>query len=76
MPRVQARRRRAQNLIRSAWWVAGGAVAAAAIMIAISPRALPTVSIPTPAPRPYAGEGKTLGAADAPITLEEYSDFQ
>lgn len=76
MPRERTRRRRAQNMIRSAWWVAGAAVAAAAIMIAISPRALPMVSIPIPVPRPYAGEGKTLGAADAPVTLEEYSDFQ
>lgn len=77
MPKERARQRRAQSLIRSLWWAGGLAVAAAIVLIVLSPRPLPTTAvIPTSAPRPYAGEGKTLGSPDAPVVMEEYSDFQ
>jgi hypothetical protein len=76
MHRERARQRRVQGLISSIWVTAGIAVAAVVLLIAVSPRALPTVTIPDPIPRPYAGEGKTLGPADAPVLMEEFSDFQ
>jgi hypothetical protein len=76
MKNERARQRRVQSYRRSIWVVAGAAVLAVVLLIALSPRALPTVSIPTPVPRPYPVEGKTLGSADAPVLLEEYSDFQ
>jgi hypothetical protein len=78
MQKERARQRRVQGLVRSAWVVGGVAVAAAAVLIALSPRALPTVTIPTPVPRPADPDpaDTTLGAADAPVVLEEFSDFQ
>jgi protein-disulfide isomerase len=76
MRKARVQQRRIQGFRRSIWWTAGAAALAAALLIAVSPRALPTVTIPTPVPRPYAGEGKSLGAADAPVLLEEFSDFQ
>lgn len=76
MAHKRARQRRTQRLIRSAWLIAGAAVAVVLLLIALGPRPLPTVTIPTPLARPYAAEGKTLGAADAPVVFEEYSDFQ
>lgn len=72
----RVRLRRIESLKRSIWITGGLAVAVAAFLIALSPRALPTVTVPTAVARPYAGEGKTLGAADAPVVIEEYSDFQ
>jgi len=76
MPRDNIRRRRAQSLARSIWLTSGAAVAGVVILIALGSRPLPTVTIPTSPPRPYAGEGKTLGASTASVTLEEYGDFQ
>ena len=76
MSSKRARQRRTQRLIRSAWLIAGAAVVVVLLLIALGPRPLPTVIIPTPVARPYAGEGKTLGAADAPVVFEEFSDFQ
>ena len=76
MSRERARQRRTQNFIRSVWLIAGAAIIVVMLLIALSPRALPTVSVPPIQIRPYAGEGKTLGAANAPVVLEEFSDFQ
>jgi protein-disulfide isomerase len=76
MPKENIRRRRARNLTRSIWLIAGTAVGSVVLLIAFGSRPLPTVNIPTSPPRPYATEGKTLGAADAPIVMEEYADFQ
>jgi hypothetical protein len=76
MHKERARQRRVQSLVRSIWVVAGLAVGAVALVIAVSPRALPTVTIPTPVPRSFEVEGKSLGSAGAPVLLEEFSDFQ
>ncbi|MBI3359956.1 MAG: hypothetical protein HY023_02470 [Chloroflexi bacterium] len=76
MTRERIRQRRVQSLIRATGWVAGIAVAAVIVLIALGPKPLPTVTIPTEQPRPYAGQGKTLGKSDAPVVFEEYSDFQ
>ncbi len=79
MPRrasARVQQRRKQNLITSVWWTSGAAVVAAVLLIVLSPRALPGVTVPPLTERPYAGEGKTLGPADAPVLVEEFSDFQ
>ena len=73
---ARARQRRVESFRRSIWLTAGAALVAAAVLIAFSPRGLPTVTVPPLQPRPYAGEGKTLGPAAAPVVVEEYSDFQ
>jgi protein-disulfide isomerase len=62
--------------MRSVWWTAGAAVLAAVLLVALSPRALPIVTIPDLPERPYAGEGKTLGSEAAPVLVEEFSDPQ
>ncbi len=76
MRKDRARQRRLENLTRSIRIAAAAAVLVVGGLIAMSPRALPTVTIPATVDRPYAGEGATLGPADAPVTVEEYSDFQ
>jgi len=76
MPRENIRRRRAQNLVRSIWLTAGAAISGVVFLILLGSRPLPTVTLPTSLPRPYAAEGKTLGASTASVVLEEYGDFQ
>jgi protein-disulfide isomerase len=76
MPKATIRRRRAQSLARSLWLTTGAAVGGVLLLIALGSRPLPTVTIPTSPPRPYVAEGRTLGAAAAPLVLEEYGDFQ
>ena len=77
MSKERAQQRRAQSLIRFIWWAGGLAVVAVVVLIVLSPRPLPkATAIPTSHPRPYPVEGKTLGSPDAPVLVEEYSDFQ
>ncbi len=77
MSKGRAQQRRAQTLIRSIWWAGGLAAVVVVVLIVLSPRPLPkTTVIPTLPPRPYPVEGKTLGSPDAPVLMEEYSDFQ
>jgi hypothetical protein len=78
MHKERARQRQVQGLIRSIWIAAGAAVAATAVLIALSPRALPTVAVPTSVPRPYDPDpnDREMGAAGAPVLFEEFSDFQ
>jgi len=76
MPREAIRRRRVQSLSRSIWLTTGAAVGGVLLLILLGSRPLPTVTIPTSPPRPYVAEGRTLGAANASLVLEEYGDFQ
>jgi protein-disulfide isomerase len=67
-------RKRAQKKSNSSLWIIGGVVAAALVVLALvavnvfSPRT-PRVPVQTSA-------GRVLGRADAPVTIDLYSDFQ
>ncbi len=70
---IERRRRRVRTLVL----VGGAAVFIATVLILSGPRA-PTgsaVTVPTPFPRPRA-EGVAMGDPNAPVVMEEFSDFQ
>lgn len=75
MTKPISRKARAQKKNNSSLWIIGG-VAAAAIIVLIL--VLLNLNTPTPPPTPPAAvsAGRVLGSADAPVTIDLYSDFQ
>lgn len=78
--RRSVRRRRQAELQRNTFLAAAGAVVVTLVLIALGPKAptpageLPSVVVPERHARPYAN-GKALGKADAPVVIDEFSDF-
>jgi uncharacterized membrane protein YkgB len=67
-PRARAQQRNNTTLI-----IAGGIVAVAVVGLLV----LLNLNVNThPSSAPVVAEGKTWGQAEAPVTIEEYSDFQ
>ncbi len=67
-------RKRAQKKSNSMYWIIGGVVAAAVLVLAL---VLINLSAPRTAVVPAkTSAGRVLGNADAPVTIDLYSDFQ
>jgi protein-disulfide isomerase len=74
MSKANTRSKRAAKKNNSSLWIIGGVIAAAVIVLGLvlinlnAPRAVPIA--------PQVSAGRTLGQADAPVTIDLYSDFQ
>lgn len=82
MAKTRRRRARRSRSQRSSWvlpaLIVGAVVVAAGLIWVVNRSSTPSladVTVPTPVERPYA-DGKALGPADAPVLVEEFSDFQ
>lgn len=72
MTKAVSRKARAQKKSYTAYWIIGGILVAAALMLALVWINLNAA----PAQPPALSEGRTLGLASAPVTIDEYADFQ
>ena len=70
-----SRKQRAQKKNNSSYWIIGGVVAAALVVLALVFINLNATSTPV-APPSALNAGRVLGKADAPVTIDLYSDFQ
>ncbi len=75
MAKTMARNSRAQKKNNSSMWIVGGFVAAAVVVLALVFINLNSTSTPRAAPSAL-NAGRVLGKADAPVTIDLYSDFQ
>ena len=75
MAKTMARKSRAQKKNNSSMWIVGGIVAAAVVVLALVFINLNATSKPQAAPSAL-NAGRVLGKADAPVTIDLYSDFQ
>lgn len=72
MSKAVSGKARPQKKSYTAYWIIGGILVAAALMLGLvwinlnAPKAQP----------PTLGAGRTLGLASAPVTIDEYADFQ
>ncbi|MCG3140989.1 MAG: hypothetical protein HDKAJFGB_02141 [Anaerolineae bacterium] len=67
-------RKRAQKKSNTSLWIIGGVIAAAVIVLGL---VLVNLSAPrTPRVPAQTSSGRILGSADAPVTIDMYSDFQ
>jgi protein-disulfide isomerase len=75
MSKAAARARRAQKTNSSSLWIIGGIVGAAVLVLVL---VLINLNAPRSATTPpaQANAGRVLGKADAPVTIDLYSDFQ
>jgi len=73
MPK-QSTRKRAQRKSNSSLWIIGGVIAAAVVVLGL---VLINVTAPrTPRVPAQTSAGRILGDANAPVTIDMYSDFQ
>ncbi|MBI4674507.1 MAG: DsbA family protein [Chloroflexi bacterium] len=75
MSKSTARKRRAQPSSNSTYWIIGGVIAAAVVvlgLVLINLMAAPR----TPGAPAQTSAGRVLGNANAPVTIDMYSDFQ
>ncbi len=73
--KASSRKQRAQKKNNSSYWIIGGVVAAALVVLALVFINLNATSTPQ-APPSALNAGRVLGKADAPVTIDLYSDFQ
>jgi protein-disulfide isomerase len=74
MSKAISRSKRTAKKNNSSIWIIGGVAAAAVIVLA-----LVLINLNTPRAEPISPQvsaGRTLGQADAPVTIDLYSDFQ
>jgi protein-disulfide isomerase len=72
MAKAVSRKARARKKSSGSYWIIGGVVVAAVLMLALVWINLNAA----PAQPPKLSEGRTLGLASAPVTIDEYADFQ
>lgn len=75
MAKSISRASRARKKNNNATWIVGGVIAAAALVLILVFINLNATSTPTRPPA-AASAGRVLGQADAPVTIDEYADFQ
>ncbi len=75
MSKSSARKRRAQQSSKSSYWIIGGVAAAAIVVLGLVFINL-TTAPRTPIAPAKTSAGRVLGSADAPVTIDLYSDFQ
>lgn len=73
--KASSRKQRAQKKNNSSYWIIGGVVAAALVVLALVFINLNATLTPQ-APPSALNAGRVLGKADAPVTIDLYSDFQ
>jgi protein-disulfide isomerase len=75
MAKAISRRTRTQKKNNSSLWIIGGVAAAAVLVLALVFLNLNATSTPMQSPSAL-NTGRVLGRADAPVTIDLYSDFQ
>lgn len=75
MAKAASRKQRAQKKSNSSYWIIGGVVAAAVLVLALVLINM-NATTPTATPPSALNNGRVFGRADAPVTIDLYSDFQ